>query len=327
LVHALLFARRNAGLDQAKPSPQLDAEEIMEPSMLRTSLTARSLAGCGLAIALVACGSSAPTEELVDARRAYEDAEDGPAATRRPGELRAARRALDRAEAAHEDDPGSEREKRLAEVAEHRADVADARGEAAQAELAAQAARARANREAQALRPREERVASTAKVDREPVKGDDDVTDMRPAKNVDDDLQGLIHGSTVRQDERGTVIIMSGALLFPSGKSELSDTAEQHLDQVAEALKKQPENRKFRIEGYTDASGSERQNMTLSTNRARAVADYLEDEGIDEDRLTAKGYGEANPIADNDNDEGRASNRRIEIVILKDSDRDEDPND
>lgn len=306
----------------------------MEPTMLRTSLTARSLAGCGLAFALVACGSSAPTEELVDARRAYEDAADGPAASRRPGELRAARRALDRAEAAHEDDPGSEREKRLAEVAEHRADVADARGEAAQAELAAQAARARANREAQALRPRDERTTTAAKVDREPVKRDDDFgADRAPVRdtpaNVDDDLQKLIHGSTVREDERGTVIIMSGALLFPSGKAELSDTAEQHLDQVAEALKKQPENRKFRIEGYTDASGSERQNMTLSTNRARAVADYLEHEGIDEDHLEAKGYGESKPIADNDNDndEGRASNRRIEIVILKDSDRDEDPND
>ena len=294
----------------------------MTPSLLRTSL---SLAGAGLALSLVACAHG-PSEELVDARQAYQDAEDGPAKTRRPGELRAAKRALDRAEAAHEDDPGSDREKRLAEVAEHRADVAEARGEAAQAELAAQAARARANREAQALRRPDER-ASAAKVEREPVKSDDDVTDMRPAKNVDDDLQNLIHGSTVREDDRGTVIIMSGALLFPSGKAELSDSAEQHLDRVAEALKKQPENRRFRVEGYTDSSGSERQNMTLSTNRARAVADYLEDEGIDDDRLESKGYGEKNPIADNDNDEGRASNRRIEIVILKDTDRDEDPND
>ena len=303
----------------------------MEHSMLRTSRTARSFAGCGLAIALVACGSSAPTNELVDARRAYEDAEDGPARARRPGELRAARRALDRAEVAHNEDPGSNREKRLAEVAEHRAEVADARGEAAQAELAAQAARARADREVRDLRAHDGR-ASLAKVDREPVKRDDDLVDNDAPRadapaNVDDNLQNLIHGSSVREDDRGTVIVMSGALLFPSGKAELSDTAEQHLDQVAAALKKQPASRKFRIEGYTDSSGSQAQNKSLSTQRARAVADYLEDEGIDEDRLTSVGYGEQRAIADNDTDEGRASNRRIEIVIMKDSDRDEDDQD
>ena len=285
----------------------------------------RWLASSTFAIALLAC-SHAPSDELVDARRAYDRAQDGPARTRRPGELRAAKRALDRAEAAHDDDPGSEREKRLAETAEHRAEVADARGEAAQAELAAQAQRQRANRAAAELRPAQPR-ANMAKVDAEPIKGDLDMREPRPTgeparapvstKDVDDSLQNLMHGSVVREDERGTVIIMSGAALFPSGKDQLSDTAEQHLDQVAEALKKQPESARFRVEGYTDSSGSEQRNKQLSINRARAVADQLEDEGIDEDRIESVGYGEERPIATNDSDEGRAENRRIEIVILK----------
>jgi outer membrane protein OmpA-like peptidoglycan-associated protein len=303
----------------------------MDHTLIRTHAT-RLFASSTFALTLIACGSSAPTDELVDARRSYDEAQDGPARTRRPGELRAAKRALDRAEEAHDDDPGSDRERRLAEIAEHRAEVADARGEAAQAELAAQAQRQRANREAAALRPRAERV-SAAKVEPDRPKADVSVNDEVPppaanpypragAKNVDDSLQNLMHGSTVREEERGTVIIMSGAMLFPTGKTELSDTAEQHLDQVAEALKKQPESRKFRVEGYTDSSGSEKQNMQLSSERARAVASYLSDKGIDDDRIESVGYGEKSPVAENDSDEGRASNRRIEIVIMKDADKD-----
>ena len=297
----------------------------MDHSLLRTHAT-RLFASSTFAFALLACGSSAPTKELSDARSAYDDAQDGPARTRRPGELRAARRALDRAEEAHDDDPGSAREKRLAEIAEHRAEVADARGEAAQAELAAQAQRQRATREADALRPREERV-SAAKVDRDQPKADVTVSEVPPpaanpypragAKNVDDSLQNLMQGTTVREDERGTVIIMSGALLFASGKDALNDTAEDNLEPVVAALKRQPESSKFRVEGYTDSSGSDKQNMQLSTNRARAVAKYLTDHGIDEGRIESVGYGEKNPLAANDSDEGRASNRRIEIVILK----------
>ncbi|HMI94413.1 MAG TPA: OmpA family protein [Polyangiales bacterium] len=294
----------------------------------------RLLPTCTFAIALTACASSAPTDELVDARRAYDEAEDGPARTQRPGELRAAHRALHRAEDAHDDDPGSNREKRLAVDAEHRAEIADARGEAAEAEGDAQVARARANREARearVLRARDDR-SNMAKVDRDgdkaevvvndaPARADDD---RRVDGKVDNSLQNLMHGSTVREEERGTVIIMSGALLFPSGKDELSDAAEQHLDLVAKALKEQPESTKFRVEGYTDSTGSERQNQALSTNRAKAVAKYLSDEGIDDDRIEAVGYGEQRPLASNDSDEGRASNRRIEIVIAKNADRDND---
>jgi outer membrane protein OmpA-like peptidoglycan-associated protein len=290
---------------------------------------------CLLAIGLFACGSSAPTHELADARRAYDDAESGPAKTRRPAELHAAKRALDRAETAHKNDPGSDREKELATVAEHKAEVADARGEAAQAELAAQAQRDRANRESAQLRGNDERV-SAAKVEHERAKDEVVVNDQpnprsidkRPAavpaaqrekSRADSALQSLTRVSKVREDERGVVITLSGSLLFPSGKDELSPVAEQHLDEVVSALKEQPKDSTFKIEGYTDATGSAARNKQLSAKRAQAVSDYLTSHGIDKDRTEVAGYGEQNPIADNGSEEGRADNRRVEIVINKNS--------
>lgn len=299
---------------------------------------------CLLAIGLFACGSSAPTHELADARRAYDDAESGPAKTRRPAELHAAKRALDRAEKAHKDDPGSDREKELATVAEHKAEVADARGEAAQAELAAQAQRERANRESAQLRGNNDERASSAKIERDRAKDEVVVNEAPRARAIDDRsidkrsidkretavpaaqrdknradsaLQSLTRVSKVREDDRGVVITLSGSLLFPSGKDELSPVAEQHLDEVANALKEQPKDSKFKIEGYTDASGSAARNKQLSEKRAQAVDDYLTSHGIDKDRTEVAGYGEQNPIADNGSEEGRAENRRVEIVISK----------
>jgi hypothetical protein len=94
-----------------------------------------------------ACGSSAPTQELVDARRAYERAQVSPATEYTPDELLTARQALDRAEAAHEDDPGSNTEAHLAYLAARKAQLAAARGEMAQAK--ASEAKAKATYQAQ----------------------------------------------------------------------------------------------------------------------------------------------------------------------------------
>ena len=67
---------------------------------------------------------------------------------------------------------------------------------------------------------------------------------------------------------------------------------------------------------HTDSSGSERENEKLSQQRAQAVADRLQHEGINASRIRVQGRGEAQPIADNDTAEGRAANRRVEIVVL-----------
>ncbi len=76
-------------------------------------------------------------------------------------------------------------------------------------------------------------------------------------------------------------------------------------------------NANIEVAGHTDSRGSDEYNMTLSQQRAEAVRNYLISKGIAADRLTAKGYGESQPVADNATDEGRFKNRRVELIPLK----------
>jgi len=76
-------------------------------------------------------------------------------------------------------------------------------------------------------------------------------------------------------------------------------------------------NANIEVAGHTDSRGSDEYNMNLSQQRAEAVRNYLISKGIAADRLTAKGYGESQPVADNATDEGRFKNRRVELVPLK----------
>ncbi|EUA07472.1 ompA family protein [Mycobacterium kansasii 732] len=69
------------------------------------------------------------------------------------------------------------------------------------------------------------------------------------------------------------------------------------------------------VNGYSDNGGGEGINFPLSVQRATTVADFLAAQGVARDHITARGYGSANPIASNDTPEGRAKNRRVEIVV------------
>ena len=111
------------------------------------------------------------------------------------------------------------------------------------------------------------------------------------------------------------VITLSGGVLFASGKSELLPTAQLKLNSVADSLTQQDPESKIVVEGHTDSQGSASYNMDLSQRRAQAVRDYLVSRGIASDRVTSQGYGFARSIADNKSAEGRANNRRVEIVV------------
>jgi OmpA-OmpF porin, OOP family len=102
---------------------------------------------------------------------------------------------------------------------------------------------------------------------------------------------------------------------FATGKSEIQATSQTTVEQLAEMLVQNP-GLKVSIEGHTDNVGSAATNQTLSVNRANAVVAALVAKGIDKNRLTAKGWGAAKPIADNATEEGKALNRRVEIVKL-----------
>jgi OOP family OmpA-OmpF porin len=103
---------------------------------------------------------------------------------------------------------------------------------------------------------------------------------------------------------------------FASGKAELTAGSTPVLKEIADALRANPDLR-VEIQGHTDSAGSVALNEGLSQQRADAVRDYLIDQGIAPERMTAKGYGPHRPIADNNTADGRAQNRRVELKPLK----------
>lgn len=129
-------------------------------------------------------------------------------------------------------------------------------------------------------------------------------------------LEAQLREMEAQQTERGLLVTL-GDVLFAFNKAELSAQAGPRLDKLADFLKQFPE-RKLLIEGYTDSVGSDVYNQELSARRAGAVRDALVARGVDTSRITARGYGKVYPVADNASPEGRAMNRRVEIVIADD---------
>ncbi|HHB52570.1 MAG TPA: OmpA family protein, partial [Saprospiraceae bacterium] len=103
---------------------------------------------------------------------------------------------------------------------------------------------------------------------------------------------------------------------FRSGKYDITDNTSQLLDQAAAIMTKYP-TAKFSISGFADSTGSAKRNLQLTDDRANAVKNYLVSKGVSESNLTAKGYGEENPIASNRTKAGRAKNRRVEVKLVK----------
>ncbi len=101
---------------------------------------------------------------------------------------------------------------------------------------------------------------------------------------------------------------------FENDSAKLTGNSGLILDAAAAALQANP-NDNAEVAGYTDSNGDSGYNLKLSQERAESVRQYLIGKGVDAARLTAKGYGEASPIASNDNDAGREANRRVEIKL------------
>jgi outer membrane protein OmpA-like peptidoglycan-associated protein len=119
----------------------------------------------------------------------------------------------------------------------------------------------------------------------------------------------------IKEESRGFVITLDGAVLFLLGKATLLPEAQTRLDQVAKTLLDLGATTQLRVEGHTDSTGTVDDNMQLSQQRAQSVADYLVTRGIDSSRLQVAGMGESQPIASNDDPQGRANNRRVEIIV------------
>ncbi|WP_170827385.1 OmpA family protein [Roseivirga sp. 4D4] len=119
----------------------------------------------------------------------------------------------------------------------------------------------------------------------------------------------------VKEEVKEALELAVKNIQFNSGSDVLKTSSYASLNQVAELMK---ENTTFglKLSGYTDNTGNEDSNLELSKRRANATRAYLIAQGVAESRLTADGYGIANPVADNNTREGRAANRRVELEIV-----------
>ncbi len=269
-----------------------------------------SLLLASLFILLPACAHTTP-RELVSARTAYHEAATGPAQDYTPAELHIARSELLRAEKLFKDrgDVGIVRDQ--AYIAQRKAELAVtlARIELDRKDIAAAGQQSRRQQEQAAMRTRAELEAAQTALLAERQRREE--AELRVTKMAAD----LAQLASVKQDPRGTVITLSGSVLFASNKYTLLPAARERLEQVAQALMSGDSKAQFVVEGHTDSRGKPEVNQVLSQNRADAVRDYLIERGVPAERITAEGHGADNPVADNKTADGRANNRRVEIVV------------
>ncbi len=114
--------------------------------------------------------------------------------------------------------------------------------------------------------------------------------------------------------EKGAAIVLNN-IFFESGKSALQNESKSELDKLI-ALLSDNSNLKIEIDGHTDNVGQIKDNLLLSTKRAKAVVEYLLSKSINSQRLTYKGFGSTKPVADNSSETGRTLNRRTELYII-----------
>jgi outer membrane protein OmpA-like peptidoglycan-associated protein len=273
--------------------------------------TVRALVGLCAALAGSACGSATPSQELVSARATYEEASESQAKELVPDQLLSARQALEAAESEFQEDENSARARTLAYIAQRKALIAMASAGI----MAAKKLYEDADREYREL------LEAVAKSSRDRLgKTQNELTKERQAredveKKLSAAMKSLEEIARVKEDSRGTIITLSGAVLFKTNAASLLPIAEQQLRKVAEALNAYDEDRKIVVAGHTDSRGSGSSNRRLSLARAESVRAFLVNSGVSPDRISASGRGEDEPIADNRTAEGRANNRRVEIIV------------
>jgi outer membrane protein OmpA-like peptidoglycan-associated protein len=118
----------------------------------------------------------------------------------------------------------------------------------------------------------------------------------------------------LRETESGVVVTL-GDVLFASGQAQLVEGGQSSLEEVVDLLQTEPD-KMIRVEGHTDARGDAEANLLLSEQRAQAVRDSLINLGVAPERVTAMGMGEDFPIASNEDEDGRARNRRVDVILL-----------
>ncbi len=279
----------------------------------------------------LACGGTRPPPQtLLDARRELANAKGGIAAQLDPTDVHEAELALQKAESAWSNQPDDPNTNDVIVIAQRKAQIAQAEAASLKAQqdtevakrdlqdaLSSQLKSARGqldqtkrnldqtnqtlNQTQTALQQQQAAAAAQAQK----------LAELEAKlKDARDTIAKI---AAVKDDDRGMVITLSGEVLFKTGKWDLKAGAMAKLDQIAEALrgKEQP----IVVFGFTDNVGTRDNNMDLSQKRAASVRDYLVGRGIPADLVTAQGKGPDEPVQDNTSVEGRAANRRVEIVV------------
>jgi outer membrane protein OmpA-like peptidoglycan-associated protein len=293
----------------------------------RRAIILPALIAAGLVSSLLACGTPVAPQELMDARTAYAEAAKGPAADLAPAQLDTAKTSLDAAQKSFDSNGPTQKTKDLAYVAERRAEIAAAEGGREKAERKRAAAdKDFKSTEIEGLEKTKEQLEAERRA-REAANNDVTKTKAELAtekaaraeaeKRAAAALASLQEIAKVKEESRGVVITLSGSVLFATGKSDLLPIAQDKLNQVAKALNDQGF-KAIVVQGYTDSRGNAAENDKLSLKRAQSVRDYLTTQSIPPDKITAEGLGANKPVAPNDTAEGRAENRRVEIVVTPD---------
>jgi outer membrane protein OmpA-like peptidoglycan-associated protein len=128
------------------------------------------------------------------------------------------------------------------------------------------------------------------------------------------EMQRDLEGAKVERIGEGIKITFDSGLLFDVDKAMLRPASQTNITNLSAILNKYPDTN-ILLEGHTDATGSEEHNLELSRARAQAVANGLAGQQVNETRFTIMGYGESQPVATNDTDDGRQLNRRVEVAI------------
>jgi outer membrane protein OmpA-like peptidoglycan-associated protein len=128
-----------------------------------------------------------------------------------------------------------------------------------------------------------------------------------------------LEGATIERVGEGIKVTFDSGLMFDVDQASLKPASKTNLTNLAEILNKY-EDTEVLLEGHTDATGSEDYNLELSEKRAKSVASYLSLQNVNATRFTIMGYGEMQPVADNETTDGRAQNRRVEVAIYANDD-------
>jgi len=288
------------------------------------------------------CGTTLAPKELDDAREAYKKASAGAASQLAPAQLDNAKQALDRAEQAFRDDGDKETTRNLSYIAQRRAEIAAAQGEIeastrkraqaakdlSAAQLALTEAATQNLHKTKAELEKEKRQAELDRLEAKKNAASSKEEIARTKKQLEEEkaarldtekklsaaMASIAEIAKVKEEARGVVITISGEVLFATGKYELLPIAQSKLDEVAKAVKDQGY-KAIIVEGHTDSRGSAKKNEELSFQRADSVRSYLVSRGIESSKIKAVGVGSSRPVAPNSTAEGRANNRRVELVV------------